>query len=96
MPTTILKTGKLQYNYSDQDMNKLHIMFRAQANMIARATGCKGTYSLMKLPEHDRLAQTVPDAMHTTKDLIEKLVHLVAGMYYNQIRAISPLSTKVT
>lgn len=53
--------------------------FRSVANLIAKSTGCKGTYALMKLPDHNRLLQTVPDAMHTVKDLIEKIVYLVIG-----------------
>ena len=40
--------------------------------MIKRATGCKGTYALMKLPGHDRIMQTLPDSMHTVKDAIER------------------------
>jgi hypothetical protein len=30
----------------------------------------------MKLPQHNREYQTVPDAMHTIKDVVEKLVVL--------------------
>ena len=47
--------------------------------MIAKATGCKASYALMKLPHHDRVSQTVPDAMHTVKDCIEKIVYLITG-----------------
>ena len=47
--------------------------------MIAKSTGCKASYSLMRLPYHDRVSQTVPDAMHTVKDCIEKLVYLITG-----------------
>ena len=36
-------------------------------------------YSLMNLPGHDRVCQTVPDAMHIVKDCVEKLVYLVIG-----------------
>ena len=55
---------------------------RAQATLIAKSTGCKATYSLMRLPGHDRVNQTVPDAMHTIKDSIEKLVYLIIGRYF--------------
>ena len=48
---------------------------RSQANLIAKSTGCKGSYALMKLPEHNRTLQTVPDAMH------EKMVYLVTCSY---------------
>jgi len=57
-------------------------MHRAQAKAIAKSTGCKGSYSLMNLPGHDRVSQTVPDAMHTVKDCIEKLVYLIIGKKY--------------
>ncbi len=47
--------------------------------VVARSTGCKGSYSLMKLPHHNRMQQCVPDAMHTVKDVIERLFHLIIG-----------------
>ena len=52
---------------------------RTQAKLLAKSTGCKGSYSLMRLPCHDRVNQTVPDAMHTVKDCIEKIVYLITG-----------------
>lgn len=33
----------------------------------------------MKLPTHDRVTQSVPDAMHTVKDDVEGIFHLVTG-----------------
>ena len=33
----------------------------------------------MKLPTHDRVTQSVPDAMHTVKDVVEGIFHLVTG-----------------
>ena len=33
----------------------------------------------MRLPSHDRLLQAVPDAMHTVKDVVEGIVHLLIG-----------------
>lgn len=55
------------------------IRAHAQAQQIAKATGCKSTYSLMRLPFHDRTSQSVPDAMHTVTDCIEKLLYLIVG-----------------
>lgn len=52
---------------------------RAQANLLAKHTGCKGTYTLMNLPYHDRIEQTMPDAMHTVKDCVEKIFYLITG-----------------
>ena len=36
----------------------------------------------MRLPYHNRVEQTTPDAMHTVKDCIEKLLYLLIGKYY--------------
>ena len=47
--------------------------------MIAKSTGYKASYPLMRLPYHDRNSQTVPNAMHTIKGCIEKIVYLING-----------------
>jgi len=49
------------------------------ANDLTKATGCKGACSLMDLPSHDSIQQTVPDAMHTIKDVIVNLYDLITG-----------------
>ena len=66
-------------------------MYRAHshAQQIAKATGCKRTYSLMKLPNHDRVHQTVPDAMHTITDTVEKILYLIIGEYQNNNKLIN-------
>lgn len=33
----------------------------------------------MKLPNHDRVEQCIPDAMHTIKDVLEHVFHLITG-----------------
>lgn len=38
----------------------------------------------MRLPSHDRVTQTVPDAMHTVKCVIEGIFHLVTGRDDNE------------
>lgn len=43
------------------------------------SSGCKGSYLLMKFPQHDPVNQTVPDAMHTIKDAIVNLYDLIVG-----------------
>ena len=65
-----------------QEANRQGVILynRAQAKDIAKSTGCKGSYALMRLPYHNRVDQTVPDAMHTVKDCIEKLLYLIIGM----------------
>ena len=58
-----------------------HVLLRsqAQAALLSKSTGCKGTYSLMRLPTHNRDTQLVPDAMHTITDVVEKLLYLIIG-----------------
>ncbi len=38
----------------------------------------------MKLPYHNPLQQTVPDAMHTIKDVVENLFGLISGRRDNE------------
>ena len=54
-------------------------IYRRMATAMAKATGCKSSYSLMKLPNHNRVLQTFPDAMHTIKDSIECVFFLLIG-----------------
>ena len=49
------------------------------AAAVAKSTGCKNSYFLMKLPNHNRVLQTFPDAMHTVKDSIERVFFLLVG-----------------
>ena len=56
--------------------------------MIAKTTGCKGSYPFQKLAFHNPVDQTVPDAMHTIKDAIEHFFNLIIGKYnYSKIMA---------
>lgn len=48
-------------------------------NVITKSSGCKGSYSLMKLTQHDPMQQAIPDAMHTIKDAIVNLYDLITG-----------------
>lgn len=50
---------------------------KTNANLVASATGCKGTYVLEKLPAHNRIEQTQPDACHTVKDVVQNIMSLV-------------------
>ena len=47
--------------------------------MITKNTGCKGTYSLMKLAHRDPIIQTTPKSMHTVKDAIVNIFDVVTG-----------------
>ena len=38
----------------------------------------------MRLPTHDTVAKTVPDAMHTVKDSIEHIFYLIIGKEYSE------------
>ncbi len=61
----------------------MHHIHRSQAGMIARATGCNVTSALARLPEHNYLAQTMPDAMHILKDTGERMFHLIVSGHYS-------------
>lgn len=46
---------------------------------FATATGSKGCYCLMRLPDHDRTTQVFPDTMHLMKNVTSELVQLITG-----------------
>ena len=46
----------------------------------ARITGCKGSYSLRKLPLHDRILNTPVDPMHLVKNIAEHCVKFITGI----------------
>ena len=52
---------------------------RTQAALIARTTGCKGDHPLSRLPSFRPTQQIVPDAMHTVKNVMERIVKLITG-----------------
>ena len=54
-------------------------MYRTQAASIAKATGCKGIHPLLRLPHIDPIEQIDPDAMHTIKDVVERMFALIIG-----------------
>ena len=47
---------------------------RTQAALIAKTTGCKGDHPLSRLPSFKPAQQIVPDAMHTVKNVTERIV----------------------
>ena len=50
-----------------------------QAAGFATATGSKGCYCSMHLPDHDRTTQVFPDTMHLMKNITSELVQLITG-----------------
>ena len=52
---------------------------KAEQERLLQETGCKGTYSLQRLPNHDRYLNTPVEPMHTIKNISERLVTLLAG-----------------
>ena len=50
-----------------------------QAAEFATATGSKGCYCLMLLPDHDRTEQVYPDTMHLIKNVTSEMVQLLPG-----------------
>ena len=52
---------------------------KAQASSLATATGIKGVYPLMKLPDHNRIEESVPDGMHTIQRCLLNIHNLITG-----------------
>ena len=52
---------------------------KAEQERLLQETGCKGTYSLQRLPNYDRYLNTPVEPMHTIKNISERLVTLLAG-----------------
>lgn len=50
-----------------------------QAAGFATATGSKGCYCLMLLPDHDRTEQVYPDTMHLIKNVTSEMVQVLTG-----------------
>ena len=63
-------TRHLSYNFI------VCLSSRTKASDITKSTGCKGKYSLMKLPHHNPIELCHPDPMHTVKDVIEHVFNL--------------------
>ena len=47
---------------------------------LARETGCKGPYSLRRLPHHDRYLSTPVEPVHLLKNVAERIVHTLNGI----------------
>ncbi len=47
--------------------------------LIERETGCKGSYSLRRLPGHDSFLSIPPDPMHLLKNIAEHVVRVISG-----------------
>jgi hypothetical protein len=56
---------------------------KTQAGIIATATGCKGTYTLARLPGHNRIEESKPDACHTLKDVTQNIMNLITSRKTN-------------
>lgn len=46
---------------------------------VAQVTGCKGSYSLRRLPSHEWILNTPIDPMHLVKNIAEHCVKLIVG-----------------
>lgn len=51
----------------------------AKRKNVARESGCKGPYSLRRLPQHNRHLNTPVESMHTLKNVGEHIVGLLSG-----------------
>ena len=52
----------------------------AQKKEILQSTGCKGPYSLRRLPYHNRYLNTPVEPMHVIKGIAEHVVKLLSGI----------------
>lgn len=62
---------------------------KTQAQLVASATGCKQSYSVCKLPGHDRVNESLPDCCHTVKDVIQNIMKVVTGNYVDINKIVS-------
>ena len=46
---------------------------------IAKQTGCKDFYPLYRLPYHNRIEESLPDCMHTVKNVVKNLMDIISG-----------------
>ena len=51
-----------------------------ERKQLSQVTGCKGPYSLRRLPFHDRYLNTPVEPMHLLKNIAEHIVKLVSGI----------------
>lgn len=75
------RSSKIEKDYREAFDNAIN---KTQASCIASATGCKGNYPLLSIPDHDRLQECCPDACHTVKDVVQNIVHLLTGKNINK------------
>ena len=52
----------------------------SERKKLLQETGCKGPYSLRRLPFHDRYLNTPVEPMHLLKNIAEHIVKLVSGI----------------
>lgn len=52
----------------------------AERKEIFQGSGCKGPYSLRRLPNHDRYLNTPVEPMHLIKNIAEHIVKLLSGI----------------
>ena len=65
-----------------------NVKTKVDASIIASATGCKGNYALQKLPDHNRIEETLPDACHTVKDVVQNVMYLITNRNVNLQKVI--------
>lgn len=68
-------------SYVDKS-NKLYDAAKTsrERKTISQRTGCKGSYALRNLPNHDRHLNTPVEPMHLIKNIAEHLVRLLSGL----------------
>lgn len=82
-------SGKAEHRPAPEKLTQEEVMVNSlayenaknatQAAGFATATGSKGCYCLMILPDHDRTQQVFPDMMHLMKNVTCEIVQLLTG-----------------
>lgn len=82
-------SGKAEHRPAPEKLTQEEVMVNSlayenaknatQAAGFATATGSKGCYCLMILPDHDRTPQVFPDMMHLMKNVTCEIVQLLTG-----------------
>lgn len=68
-------------NYVDAANTRLcAVSSSSEKKELLQETGCKGSYSLRKLPFHDRYLNTPEEPMHLVKNMAEHIVKLLSGV----------------
>ena len=56
-----------------------NICYKEARTTLMQRTGCKGSYTLHRLPHHERHINTPVEPMHWVKNISEHIVRMISG-----------------